>query len=226
VDKKGIGIRYENRREWSKVELTLLKRLYPQRRISELMKRLNRTRSSIQNKAWKLGLKCIGTKPADVDSFNEFELGYLVGIIEGEGCITIQSQGIWKGKKRYYSPVIMVVSNTDREIIEHVLNILRKRNYRAFIVRSGKGKGRRKDWQAVYIKGIAYAYPFLKRITPLLRGKKRRVAELVSRFCELRMSKMHLRNRGRPYTNEEYDIIREVRLLNEAERWVGCVSSG
>ncbi|KKL57000.1 hypothetical protein LCGC14_2239740 [marine sediment metagenome] len=54
----------------------------------------------------------------------DLEKGWLAGIIDGEGCITLRASGTQKGKKpKYRNPVINVTS-TDKEVVNKVLSIV------------------------------------------------------------------------------------------------------
>ena len=205
----GEIINVGGKRIWTPEEIELLKKYYPRGEIDKLIEMLGRTKASIQSKAWNLGLRVKGLKPAEVDNFSDFDLGYLAGMIEGEGSISIQAQG--KGK---YAPTVMVTSNTDKEVVKHVMEILDRAGFKAYMVTNQKGRGRRKPVEVVIIKGITYVYPFLKKIKPYIKGRKREIASLVIKFCESRIPKAYLRNKSRKYSKEELDIVERVRRLN------------
>lgn len=150
-------------------------------------------------------------KPAIVDNFSDFDLGYLVAMIEGEGALMIQSNGRNKAK----IPVIYVTSNTDKGIIDHVTEVLSNAGFKAFVVRTVVDtRERRKPLFTVRIKGITYCYPFLKKIESLVKGKKKAIATLMIHYCERRIPKMGLRNSERRYTIEEQQIIAQIKRLN------------
>jgi len=192
---------------WKPEEIDILKKYYSNLEQEKLQQLLpHRTIHAIHAKARSLGLK---RDPRYIGTFsckfikgeaNEFEKGYVVGLLEGEGTISIVSG------KRAYVPYISI-TNTERKVVETCQKIV-----------GGKiitYKGRKKNHKDVYILHITKTYPVylvLKEILPLMISeRKRKIAELVLKFCELRLEK--------PYpsllTQEEKAIVNEVRKLNK-----------
>jgi hypothetical protein len=148
---------------------------------------------------------------------NHFERGFMVGMIEGEGTITLSCQ--WQKRKKYVSvtmhPTVNIV-NTCKELIEkanpiwHGSIFLRERN-----------SGKRKPCYRTEIHSIEKVKVFLEEVMNDLTCKRRQ-AELVLEFCNLRIekrdkkpSKLHGCCRyGEGYGEREFEILKEIRLLN------------
>jgi hypothetical protein len=153
---------------------------------------------------------------------NEFERGFIVGLIDGEGSITLQNslhmvKHLAKsGEQKVYqhlgiSPKIQI-ANTSAELLKKAQIIL------GGIISTRKRPGR-KPCGVLIISTQDRVYKILKEIHNDLIVKKRQ-AELVMSFCESRFNE----RRGRPtatsnvpYTAKEFDILLEIRKLNAAK---------
>lgn len=109
-----------------------------------------------------------------------FYIGYLLGIIDGEGAYQLSPD------KKYYSPVI-TINNTDDELIDRTAEALRflAIPYHVWVPKR-HSKERRKP-KRLYIKGIKR----VKRATDVLLefpSAKRERAKLLNDFCRHRLS--------------------------------------
>jgi len=152
-------------------------------------------------------------------------LWWLGGIIDGEGCITINHHRLHRGTLKetlLFSPAI-IISNTNKILLDKCQEILRNNNL-AFYVRYDPEK-RNKKWKErgqIVIVGIKRCVRALNILSQYLIAKKEE-ADLVKKFCEerLRKSKEYKGNRkdlktGRllggnaPYDEEDFKIILRV----------------
>ena len=105
----------------------------------------------------------------------DFDLGYLCGMIDGEGCIAIQKNGNSYG-------VNLKVTNTDESNIEAVQTILLKLGVNPLIRdRINTGNPKWKGWMEVYLTKKSLIKKVLETILPHLKGKKAR-ATIMLRF--------------------------------------------
>lgn len=193
---------------YSDDEIEAIERYYQNGQINKIIERTGRSRKSIHTKAQKLGIKCKGTKANRLywEKLTQFELGYLVGMLEGEGSIALDK--LHRG--RHYTPQVKLVTNTDNEIIEYIRRLGEKIGLSPIKTRVRAGKGNHKDCLHIEVRRIENVYPLLKGLLPYLKGSKRRKAELIMEFCQSRLSAY----KNQPYRDEEWKLIEEIRLLN------------
>jgi hypothetical protein len=135
-----------------------------------------------------------------VNSVTQFELGWLAGIIDGEGSITVCKRG------PTYVPTIKM-SNTSKVLVEKYCEILD----RLGITHKCYGKqtkGNRKYQWEVCIDGRPRVYKALSIVQDLLIAKQKQAIK-VGEWIESR----GLDLRG-PYTENQLDIIKNIRELN------------
>ena len=136
------------------------------------------------------------------------ELSWLGGIIDGEGCLTIDKHGGRRDEKGKCSvnPMIIIV-NTDQIIMDKVQDILKKNGIPFYIyIHPPKKTWKRKI--EIVIRGYKRIRKFLPIITPFLIGKLEK-ANLLNEFCLSRLEKY-----TNPYTEEEKEMCRKIWLLN------------
>lgn len=161
---------------WTEEELTLLKKLYWKTSQKELLKTLpGRTWSSILQKAAKLGLKREDPRIGKVTSKMSIGLqirpedaGWLAGIIDGEGTITVLSDG---------TPWVSIC-NTNVLLLDKVRHILESCNIPySECIREGNRIDKRgirhiKTTTEIRIVDNGYVYALLTKLLPLLTAKK------------------------------------------------------
>lgn len=147
------------------------------------------------------------------------ELGWLAGIIDGEGYIGLRLDD-QKGREfRSIRPEIHIC-NTEEIIVLTANDIMKRLGVNGYI-RASKGRKGVKDNYRVTIKRMSQAVILLKAVEPFLIGSKRERANFIIRFCELRLSNPGVRNpnigngkrgagRIKPYTEEEWTIFEKV----------------
>ncbi len=129
------------------------------------------------------------------------ELSWLGGIIDGEGCITID-----KKAHNCVHPVITIV-NTDPLITDKVSEILAKHGM-AVYVRVHPAKGNWKQKIEMVISGYMRVSKFLPLIRPYLVSKAAR-ADLVLELCNNRLAA-----RKAPYSQDDKELCKQVWMLN------------
>ncbi len=141
----------------------------------------------------------------------EFEVGYLAGIIDGEGSIALYSRGERSGRRRPV-PVITIVS-TDRELLEYI----------AALVGRGSIRARKTDnpnWKQCFQlrwRGLEDIY----RICSLIDGRviiKRGQVDIMLTFIGVRkaLCGRHDSKWSPEETfDEEFALMERMRLLNQ-----------
>lgn len=164
-----------------------------------------------------------------IDNQQERLLWWLGGIIDGEGCITINHHRLHKNSQKetlLFSPNIIIV-NTNKIIIDTCEMILRENDIPFYIsyVPSQVEKNYKEKW-AIKISGIKRCVRALNILQPYIIGKKEE-AILVKKFCENRLTKnvdsnsRTGRNRAgkkwggsAQYNDDDFDIIEKVAIIH------------
>lgn len=129
---------------------------------------------------------------------DEQELGWLAGIMDGEGCF-----GIYHG----YQPVCQL-TNTSPLIINKIEEIYKKYNIQYGRYES-KGIGRGKDNTKLAIWSRESLLNLIRLILPLLQSKQEQ-AIIAKKFINLRIA------RGRnPPGKQESELIERITVLNK-----------
>ena len=148
---------------------------------------------------------------------NDFERGFIVGLIEGEGTITLMLQtGKQKynkdGQTEYYAfstifPKILI-ANTNKKLIVRASEILGGKIYKS------DRKGRKPIFH-LEVHGIQRVLQVLDELKHDFIGKRRQAA-LVWEFCKLRLTRKgnKMTSKKTAYGEREFEILKEVRHLN------------
>lgn len=197
---------------WTEEEVKILKSNYATASRDELLKLIPRhSWSAITSKARQFDLKrthyAIYKHLLKRYRLKVAEKGYLAGIIDGEGNISLIKA---KKKRGFLLTPSIGVANSDPNIVEL---LKRKMRFSVFhqmpnVFAKGKLIPQRRKIYRLRIDGIA-VLPLLEAITPYLVGKKEQ-AELLTHFCKIRLSKEW----GEPYEKEEIQIHHRLKVLN------------
>jgi hypothetical protein len=189
-------------RRWKNEELTLLKSCYDTLSITELCKAIpSRSKRSIQNKAWRLGLRKTVKHRRVISSLqyeklSKEELSYIAGIIDGEGSISIHYS------KNTLQPYL-AIANTNQELI-----LWLKQKIGGSYYAKKRYKPQHRVCYILVVKGLRLRMLF-EKLLPYLIVKKQH-AKIVIEFC-LRQEK---RGYGSKMPNNEAETIAQIRLLN------------
>jgi hypothetical protein len=182
---------------WTDAEIEWIKNNYDKYQIKQMPAFLpTRTAEAIRQKGIQLGMKkkrpLVSFPIAEIDGFM---LGYFVGLLEGEGTITVEpvkyrlmSCG---ASVTQYTPVVLI-SNTNYELLEN----LRKGLASGAVRKVTRQIGRKQSF-VFRIRGRKPCYSVLKQILPYLVVKKP-VCMAVLRYLETR----------------DPAIVNEIRALN------------
>lgn len=139
-------------------------------------------------------------------SISEFELGWLCGIIDGEGCIGLWSRG--GSRKEEYKPGVRL-TNTDENLISTYCQVLDKIGVSYHITKYEGRNSRCKSYQTVTIEG----FKRLVKLLPVIKDKliaKKPQALLLDEWVSSRASKWHRSE----YSTRELEIPKLIAQYN------------
>lgn len=134
----------------------------------------------------------------------EFDRGWLIGILDGEGCFTLNAKGDWKN--RAYFPVIQI-TNTNLLIIQKAKRIIEKIPVGVYLESKVPSNGN-KTYYRLNIQGMKRVNTFLKWSIPFMECRVEQAKTLFA-FTESR-----LLNERKPTTEEETQLVLKLRTLN------------
>jgi len=200
---------------WTEDEIADLRRLYPTTSYEVLGTYFGRSFISITHKADRLHIRREipnWVKPVEPLHLEGFDLGFVIGMIEGEGTISL-------GQKNHLSPHIQIV-NTQWELLEIPRRLLN--NWGTIYDHCAEGN-RQQSWTYKIFKSVEVE-EVLRVLEPHLITKKKQ-AQLILELIEL--SKSNVRHpikdeKGRvvgtrmedPHKDRRYSIHDEIRKLN------------
>ncbi len=135
----------------------------------------------------------------------EFELGWLIGIFDGEGCYTIARRG--SGNLKYSAGIKFV--NTNSLIIDEVCRLLEALKIKYYKYKSWRAPNQ-KAAQRVEINTLNQIKKFLDIILPRMYCRVTQ-AKIVKDFVEVRLS----RTQKEPYGIEEQILYHAIRQEND-----------
>ena len=159
------------------------------------------------------------------------ELGWLAGIIDGDGWVgmTVETEHWYRvgyNSRQKSIKVEVRITNTDKRIVDQAAEIMRKLKVNPYLRQQGKTKSGRQIYD-VSTKRMKSVAMILTPIVEYLAGTKQDRARLVLQFIEKRKTNPGLPNpayangqtgrRGprtiRPYTDEEINIVEQCLAL-------------
>ncbi len=180
---------------WSPEELGFLSDHYLDLSLFEISQKLERKPRTVRWMASKLGLTRNSARPYELAAS---KWGYLSGLIDGEGLVTVAKQ---KGG-------IVRIGMTHAESIDQALNWMRRVGYHPNRrVLKANGVERKQDMHYVELGRAEEIVSFLENLPHLCA--KRSVADLVREFCSLRLEANYS-----SWTSREEDLQSRVRRLN------------
>lgn len=205
-----LGLRKTKKERWTPQEKEILQKAYYKARSCKTLLP-NRSLDSIYHQARLLNLnREYGdhVKIKVVRRLSDFERGWIAGLIDGEGSITINAE---KRSHRYslgfsLRPNVSI-ANKNLELLKEVQYVIGD----GIITENQNSKGHKcYHWS---LNGLFVIKSLLKQILPDLIVK-RPLAELVLDFCNSRINNLKGKAKA-PYTAREIDIVRKVIELNK-----------
>ena len=139
-------------------------------------------------------------------SISAFELGWFIGIIDGEGCIGLWSRG--GARKNEYKPGLRL-SNTSKKIIDSFCSVCDRLEVSYHITHYKPRSNRHKQHWTVSIEGFKRLNKLLPVIKDILVEKKEQ-AILLWEWVESRDAKWHRSE----YSQRELEIPKLIASLN------------
>lgn len=153
------------------------------------------------------------------EASSQFNLGWIIGMIEGEGLIGLYKNKSGNNKTYYLRPVIKIY-NTEISLIAKCHEILLELGIPHHIY-EGKPrlKATNKEYKtlySLYIQGIKRCDKALKVLRPeLFTGQKGKNLKLIQEYIDIRLATpMTKSNKNRQPSETEIKIAEQVRLNN------------
>lgn len=140
---------------------------------------------------------------------SHFYIGYILGLIDGEGCYQLENDG-----KGHFYPSL-VISNTNDEIIKMAQSYLRTLGISCWVWSPKLSGKEKRPYQRLYIKGIKRMKKFLDIFTEYPHAKSYQ-ANLLKEYCKLRLSIpiKELYSNGKHDYTKELEIKSKLKTLN------------
>ena len=123
----------------------------------------------------------IGNQPLSSGSL----LGWLAGIIDGEGCLQLAKQ---KYKDKFHFRPQLVIGNTNPIIIDKLVEIARSNNLPVYLLnRSFVAQNSRAEYVILQVMGLKRIKQWLEVVSPYLFGKKEQ-AKIILDYINYRLS--------------------------------------
>ncbi len=164
----------------------------------------------------------------------DIELGWLAGIVDGEGWVgvTVQTEHWFRqglNTRQKSIKVEFAVSNCDPAIVERTTMIIRKLGLNPYVRHGNRTRETRRPIYIVSIKQMVSVQKLLMVLRDHLTGSKQQRADLILQFIHLRQTNPGIPNPSyangakgahgpgtiRPYTVEELELIEQCRALQD-----------
>jgi len=184
------------------------------KRYHEIWREKNRerVRTASRERARKYRLLKHRSKKEEthVKELSEAEKGYLAGLIDGEGTISIGKKNNKTGRLGFTLTPSVSIANTNEGLIRYCQSLIGGCVY--------KGKRRKPNHHAKFTLRVhrhTEIMKILEQVYPYLRIKKKH-AELLMEYCKSRIKKRrYISSVTVPYDENELRIHEEIRKLNE-----------
>jgi len=160
----------------------------------------------------------------DNQQITAFEIGWLAGIIDGEGYMGLQKEIDRRHREHIIIDSQIHITNTEEKIILKARDIMRKIGINPYI-RATKQKNVKKDIFILQIHRFAAVRKLLEVLIPYLTGTKKERAELIYEFCKLRLNAPTYRKtegigkersgRIKPYTERQIEIYNSCKAFQK-----------
>ena len=155
---------------------------------------------------------------------SDFEVGWLAGIIEGEGSICLQ---IHRRNSRIQALRVtpkVIITNSDKDLMEKVAKILesigigkwvnhtKPNNVSTLFKLNGKKTPKFREMTYIHVSGMKRILALLKQIEPCIFGEKKERAQLLIKFIERRFEKSELFRCAGNYHYDEEDVANMLEL--------------
>ena len=140
-----------------------------------------------------------------------FDIGYILGVIDGEGSYQIAPKYKYKNYT-IYAPRISIYNNNPH-IIQQIINVLKSLKIDFSMYKPKLHNGENRVCYRIYIEGLKRC----KKLTDILltfpSGKKDRV-QLINDFCNYRLSFTKNKRNNETYSDKVEEFLKRIHLLN------------
>lgn len=153
----------------------------------------------------------IGNQPPS----SSIKLGWLAGIIDGEGCLQLAKQ---KYRDRFHYRPQIVIGNTNPKIIEEIRNIAKEFELPIYILEKRyRAMNSTSMTEVVQIMGLKRVQKWLEIITPYLIGKKEQ-AIIVKNFIQHRLEQPNSFSGLNTFGEKDLEFRKMLDLVNHQYR--------
>jgi hypothetical protein len=138
---------------------------------------------------------------------NEIGLGWLAGIIDGEGCFQLARQK-YGNRQQHYRPQISI-GNNNTLIIDECVRIAKENGMATYVLSRKAPQPHQADRYVIQIVGLQRCKKWVEVIEPYLIGKKLQ-SEIMGRYINYRLSIPHA-DLVNPRINTWGDVDHEYR---------------
>ena len=142
-----------------------------------------------------------------------FNIGWLVGMVEGEGSITLTRSAKAKNKFGHKITPHLSITGTNDALMEKATEVIKFFKLPFSIDKRKNSNPNWKDTIRIQVYGLRRVEQWLFLLYPYLVGKKEQ-AETVLQFIENRKRVLTLHPWHKPYTNEDLVLYEKVHKLN------------
>ena len=146
------------------------------------------------------------------ETASESELGWLAGIIDGEGYIGLIMEKQTRVNNERIVPQLHI-TNCDEAIVLRARDIMRKLGVNPYI-RASKSKGVKRDIYRLQTKRYAVLLRLLTILCPYMTGEKQERGEFVREFCEVRLGTPR-QGIKKPHTPRELEIYEHCKPIQK-----------
>lgn len=156
---------------------------------------------------------------------SNFEIGWLVGIIEGEGSVCLQISKRARMQSLRVEPRV-IITNTDQELIEGVLSILDRlgigkwvRHTKANNIKHSEEslvKKSYRDITYIHVTGFKRVARLLSILSQGMVGEKRNRAEVLLRFVK---NRLETGGKNTSYSEESIQLMLEFLRMTKTKNY-------
>ena len=145
---------------------------------------------------------------------NNFKKGYLIGMLDGEGTISLSRSGKTNTPPLFckLQPYINI-SGTDKLIMDKVIQYCKDLNLPIHI-RTANRNIKHKPVILVQVYGLSRVEKWIQCFSNIDFGKKEKL-DLLNEYIQLRKDKIEKHPFKKPYSKREIEIYNAIRMLNE-----------
>lgn len=135
-----------------------------------------------------------------------FNIGWLVGLFEGEGCVTLSRSAMSKNKHGHKITPYMSITGMNENLMGVAIETIEEFRLPLYVTR-------RQGVIRIHVAGLGRCKRWIEFLLPYLVGKKE-PAEIVLQFIKSRENVLNEHPWSKPYTDHELELFSEVHALN------------